>query len=204
MSSSGIVEVKPILCHRKEVTVKDVIVQAWGYFSAVVGNLFNFVERDQLMMRDIDPVRFVHIRRCFQEVRAKINEKVIEAHITKASTKKLMLKKSKFQWTDPSGNMYNDGPIMLKMILNGINPSTWVGVSALKAHIEKASLSKYGNNVGKMLIDMRSKHHIIMSMMKSTKILFITCSRLFSLIQIRHSRTLFNMREMNGMLAKIV
>ncbi len=53
-----------------------------------------------------------------------------------------MLQKPKFQWTDSGGNVYNDGPTMLKIIMDGINPSTRVGVSALQAQIEKATLAK--------------------------------------------------------------
>ncbi len=40
---------------------------------------------------------------------------------------------------------------MLKLIMDGISKSTRVGVSGLKAQIEKASLTKYGNDVEKIL-----------------------------------------------------
>ncbi len=56
---------------------------------------------------------------------------------------------------DLSG-IYNNSPIMFKIMLEGISPSTWVGVSAFKAQIDRASLAKYGNDVEKMVDDMYS------------------------------------------------
>ncbi len=88
-------------------------------------------------------------------------EKGIKAHLTQAYFMKLLLQKSKFQWTDSFGNVYNDGPIMIKIIMDGINQSTRVGFSAFKAQIEKATLAKYGNDVEKMLDEMHSTYNTI-------------------------------------------
>ncbi len=65
--------------------------------------------------------------------------------------KNLMLQKSPFQWTDMTWNVYNDGPTMLKVILDSINPLTRVRLFAFKAWIEKATLGKLGNDVKKIL-----------------------------------------------------
>ena len=42
-----------------------------------------------------------------------------------------------------------------------INPATSIGVSNLKDEIEKATLSKFGNNVKDLLCDMSSNYSII-------------------------------------------
>ncbi len=91
---------------------------------------------------DIDPENDVsHMSVFYKRVKAQMIAKRIEAHLTQASFKKLMHQKFKFQLTDSFGNMYNDGPTMLKINMDGINSFTRIGVSALKAQIEKATLA---------------------------------------------------------------
>ncbi len=53
-------EFKSILHHRKAITLKDVLVQALGSFGNGDGNLIILLHVNQLMVRDIEPVRFAH------------------------------------------------------------------------------------------------------------------------------------------------
>ncbi len=51
---------------------------------------------------------------------------------------------------------------MLKIILDSIKPSTRVGVSSFKAHIEKANLAKYGTEEEKKLDNIYARYNTIL------------------------------------------
>ena len=60
----------------------------------------------------------------------------LEGIISADSHKSLMLRKKDFTWTDPEdGHPIFDGPTMLKILAQSINPSTRVGVSDYKERI---------------------------------------------------------------------
>ena len=93
--------------------------------------------------------------------------------------KDIMLDKSKFQFKRLSnGQIENDGPIMLKMILTKINPSTRVGVRNLINKIIKMNLSDYKEDVVAMVNAFQSTYNkIILRMTRD----FLTQSQPFSM-----------------------
>ena len=56
----------------------------------------------------------------------------------------------------------NDGLTMLYLIFKIMNSDTRIGISDLKYEIEKATLSKFGNNVKDLLDDISSNYSTIL------------------------------------------
>ena len=73
-----------------------------------------------------------------------------------------MLKKHDFSWINAArGSINHDGPTMLQILIQGINPTTRVGVSDFKKAIQNCKLSMFNNNVKDMLDDMDSNYQKI-------------------------------------------
>eukprot|EP00957_Ditylum_brightwellii_P000196 15858-Ditylum_brightwellii.AAC.2 len=55
----------------------------------------------------------------------------------------------------------NDGPTLIRLILTLLKPTRNIGVQAKIKAIKSAKLSEYGNNLSKMLSDMKIKFDYI-------------------------------------------
>ena len=106
--------------------------------------------------RAIDPANVQTDRDIFfQRVRSRMISKCLLKYIDPASKKSLETKKKQYEWLDQaSGRVELDGPTMLKIILDKINPSTQVGVMDLKLQLRKCKLSDFGNDVDVMTTHM--------------------------------------------------
>ena len=87
--------------------------------------------------------------------------KAIEAHLTTSLFNKLPLNKKYFIWTKDDGTTCYDGPTMLLICLQLVNPSTNIRVKKYILKLEQATMSKYGNKVTDMLYDIRTYHNSI-------------------------------------------
>ena len=87
--------------------------------------------------------------------------KAIEAHLTTSSFNKLLLNKKDFNWTKDDGTTCYDGPTMLLICLQLVNPSTNIGVEKYILKLEQAIMGKYGNKVPDMLYDMKMYYNSI-------------------------------------------
>ena len=97
----------------------------------------------------------------YKRVRSEMISKDIEAHLTTSSFKKLLLNKKDFTWTKDDGTICYDGPTMLLICLQLVNPSTNIRVEKYISKLEQATMSKYGNKVPDMLDDMKMYHNSI-------------------------------------------
>jgi len=120
---------------------------------------------DDLVTHTVDPAsEALDKPRFYHRVRAGMIRKRIEGSLDDASFKTLMLKKKDFCWTNPTtGSIDHDEPTMLQIIINGINPTTRVGVSDFKKAVQNAKLSTSSNNVKDMLDDMTSNYQEIIA-----------------------------------------
>ena len=122
--------------------------QSYQYWGPANGNDSPYV----LRISNIDPDAQVNDRPLFfVRVCLEMIEKVIQAHISKASFQYLLLEKKHFEWVGANGYQKWDGLVMLWLILKKINPTTQVGISNLKDTIEQATVQKSSNNVVVML-----------------------------------------------------
>ena len=99
-----------------------------------------------------------------KRIRSSIISKWITNSMTPEAVKDIMLDKSKFQFRRVSnGQIENDGPIMLKLILTKINPSTRVGVRNLINKLTKMNLADFKEDVVAMVNAFQSTYNEIKS-----------------------------------------
>ena len=89
--------------------------------------------------------------------------KEIEGSIKNTPLKKLRLHRREYEWSDAGGTIRNDGPTMSYLLFKSTNPSTRICISNLKDKINKANISKFGNNVKDLLEDIYSNYSIIIN-----------------------------------------
>ena len=80
---------------------------------------------------------------------------------TRESLKKITTKSHEYNWTDTDGQVHQDGPTILFLIMQIINPTTVVGVSGLKMSIQNSSLNKHNHNVLDMFTKMEEDYQSI-------------------------------------------
>ena len=90
---------------------------------------------------DADKVIFYH------RVRANMIALRILGSLDASSLKSLKLKEKLYLWEDANGTKFYDGPTMLQICVEKVNPSTRVGVSKLKELLRHARASAFDYNV---------------------------------------------------------
>ena len=104
-------------------------------------------------------------RQFFLRMRSRMIASRLEGVISSESHKSLMLRKKEFTWTDPNdGHPIFDGPTMLKILVQSINPTTRVGVSDYKERISSARMNKFNHDLIKMLDEMESNYNKILEL----------------------------------------
>eukprot|EP00956_Cyclotella_meneghiniana_P036770 scaffold130371_cov40-Cyclotella_meneghiniana.AAC.2 len=69
-----------------------------------------------------------------------------------------MLSKHEFTFIDSDGNMHQDGPVMLHMLLCKVDPATSVSIENHRLAIENARLHQFKNNVSEAISYMNHHH----------------------------------------------
>lgn len=112
----------------------------------------NFLTRQtSITVLKIDPLnveadRVVHQRR----VRSEMVAKWLKNNFSEASIKSLALRSEQYLWIIPAedgGGFHYDGPTMLKLILDEIQPSTTIGTDNFRTIIQNCRLPKHGYNI---------------------------------------------------------
>ena len=104
--------------------VGDVQAQATSYWGDGKNNI-----PTPLTITNLDPENDEnHNIRFYKRVRSKMISKAIEAHLTTSSFNKLLLNRKDFTWTKDDGTTRYDGPTMLIICLQLVNPSTNIRV----------------------------------------------------------------------------
>ncbi len=94
---------------------------------------------------------------------ARVNSPIVATSIknclTVAGWDDLMQRKEEFSFLDSNtGELHCDGPVMLKIILEKIDPDTLVGMETLRIKLEMSKLSDFENDVDKLLTFMEGIH----------------------------------------------
>ena len=101
----------------------------------------------------------------YKRMRSRMISARIEGVISAESHKSLMLRKKDFTWTSATdGHPIHDGPTMLKILVQSINPTTRVGVSDYKERISSARMNKYSHDLIKLLDDMEANYNKILEL----------------------------------------
>ena len=93
------------------------------------------------------------------DVHANVVAEILKKCLTPASWDDLMLSKDKFTFHASSGTEKYDGPTMLKVLLEEIDPTSSVNIELHRQAIEKARLHDFKNNVVEMTKSIE-KHHL--------------------------------------------
>ena len=114
-------------------------------------------------MFDIEPATVPDDKIIFyQRVRANIIGLRIINSLSKPSLASLKLKSRLYLWKSSTGEEFYDGPTMLQLCIEKVNPTTRVGVSYLKDALRNAKLATYSNNVLDMTDKMQSHYDEIL------------------------------------------
>lgn len=96
----------------------------------------------------------------YDRVHSNVAVELIKNCLTPMGYEDLMLQKEKFTFKG-RGIIELDGPTMLYLLYEKIDPSTTVGLDSVLEAIEDAKLSNYSNDVDKMLTEMESNYKIL-------------------------------------------
>ena len=153
-------DLKSILVNGSIVKTEDVVRQAWEYF----GNGSPDAIPDGKTIKDIDPAnKASHRPLFFKRVKSEMISKYLEGCLSKSALKQLSLRKDEYTWTDSSRENIVDGPTMLKVVVDTVNPSTRVGVGNLMEEIEQATMAKYDENIDELLKHMQEMYNQILN-----------------------------------------
>jgi hypothetical protein len=94
----------------------------------------------------------------YKRVRANLIGLRIIGSLTATSLASLKLKESIYLWISDTGEEFYDGPTMLQICVEKVNPNTRVGVAHLKENLRNSKLANYDNNVRDMTDKMSSIH----------------------------------------------
>jgi uncharacterized Zn ribbon protein len=115
-------------------------------------------------LRDIDPANNDADKAIFyNRVNAAVVAECISNTLTPTALQNLDLKKHLFTFQDAQGNLRQDGPTMLLLLLLKVDPSTNVGIENHRKAIENAKLQKHDNNVSELISHLQTNYNHIIS-----------------------------------------
>jgi hypothetical protein len=135
---------------------EDLTLQQVRDAAAITWTAVNYVSKSYTRdVLKINPATTDSDRPTFQRrARSEIIVSWIRGHFDEESLKALSLKSDDFQWTVPAddgGGVKCDGPTMIKLILDYIQPSTMIGTDRYRKVIQNCRLEKHGHNVLKAM-----------------------------------------------------
>ena len=93
----------------------------------------------------------------YKQVDSAVVAKLCENCLSSSGYNDLMLQKDKFSYLDSTtGQVKYDGPTMIFLIYQTIDPNTIVGLDNILKKLERAKLGDYNNDVAAMLKDMQT------------------------------------------------
>ena len=102
-------------------------------------------------LRDIQPAtNDAHKILFYERVASQVVAESVKNFMHEEDYAKLLLKKKQFSFTDAHGNEKLDGPVMLWIVLNRIDPSIIVGVENYRKKLETLRMSEVRNDVNEM------------------------------------------------------
>ena len=103
----------------------------------------------------LDPAKnHDHKELFFLRVDSQVFKKLITNILNDTEYAKLMLKRRIFTFQDDTtGIDLIDGPCLLKLLIDRVDPNIFIAIKVLRAKLESVKLHSFGNNVGAMLMD---------------------------------------------------
>ena len=101
-------------------------------------------------------------KKFFLKVRSRVIFKAIQGHFSNSTLIQLNNSSSKFRWLESNGEHFDDGPTMLKTLMDDCNPSVRVGVENIKKKIENARLNHFKGDVSECMSDIAANYRLIL------------------------------------------
>ena len=128
---------------------------------------------------------------------SQVVAKLIKNILTDAEYAKLMLKRSIFTFEDDTNGIdLIDGPCLLKLLNDCVDPNIVIGIEGLRAKLESVKLHSFGNNVDDMLTDMEENYVNIWTTTVLVNQSVGTASTYSCLVQMPSSMHLLNVSRM--------
>ena len=150
---------RSILREYKLLTVEDVQKQALTYLTA---NGTIDVPENMLCVALNPKTSEIDKKKFYQKVRSTMISKAIKGYFNHTTISKLENQSSKYRWIDANGQFFDDGPTMLKLLMDECNPSIRVGVESLKLKIENTRLQQHNNDVSKCMQSIQTNYRLIL------------------------------------------
>ena len=96
--------------------------------------------------------------------RSKMISQTLEGHYDQASWNKIMNKKKYFTWCETSGEIFYDGAMICKIVMDLCNPETKVGAQSLRDKITEAKSATFKHKIPDMLEHIKSTTDLIEDM----------------------------------------
>ena len=117
--------------------------------------------------RDLDPANDADDKKLFYErVDANVVTEWIPQVLDDVSYSTLLLSMDEFTFVDTNGSQTFEGTIMLKKVLDELDPCVVVGVENLRKKLEEIRLDKYNENVKDMITDIEHTYKQILALGK--------------------------------------
>ena len=95
----------------------------------------------------------------YSQLYLQVVAELINNILTDAEYAKLMLKRSIFTFEDDTtGIDLIDGPCLVKLLIDRVDPNIVIGIEVLRAKLESVKLHSFGNNVDSVLMDMEENY----------------------------------------------
>ena len=115
-------------------------------------------------LRTIDPANVDDDKAIFyNRVHSSVVAQCLRNTMTPTALTNLELKRHLFTFQDAQGNLKQDGPMMLYLLLLKADPSTSVSIENHRKCIEKATLQKHNNDVSALITYLETHHNHIMT-----------------------------------------
>lgn len=160
-NSDGSTKTKNLLTQYHSISLQDVQRRAFGRFSTALGATDSIPTTKPFDLRIIDPASNDDDKGVFYDrVAANIVSTTIKNILTDRGYLELLLSKDEFTFAD-GDDIEFDGPTMLFLLIQKIDPSTIVGLDVILDSLEEAKLGDHKNDVDQMLTEMESKYNVL-------------------------------------------
>ena len=152
---------KDIIKNYKNLTCEDVL----AFNNTYLGNGLNEAPPADRIMQTLDPANNQEYRAMFyKRVRSKMISQALEGHCNQVSWNKIMNKKKYFTWYETSGEIFYDGLMICKIVMDICNPETKVGVQVLRNKIAETKSATFKHKIPDMLEHIKSTMDLIEEM----------------------------------------
>ena len=156
-------ELKNIIYQSPSITIEMCQCRAFTRYSTPLGE-HDPIPARPWMEAPIDPANIAGDKdRFYDRVNGNVVVELVKNILTPKGWNDLMLQQEKFSFYNSMGEKSYDGPTLLKVVIEEIDPTASVNIELHRQAIEGAKLHQYKGNVVEMLKDIEQHHQAIVA-----------------------------------------